>query len=286
MTEKTEKKNQAKFIASHQSLFLLFFCFVRKKNLFSIFHVQPRLDDSTSDDSSQTLQTSTVTTQMSQTHLFPTADTLSAPSNVHSLRRLHSYPSGSDTDTSPPQQGRQSAGKPPVPERNTEVMNLKGKRIPPPPPPRTSSRSPLASPTSPNVDPNNGDGGNSSGNESNHSQDSAQRQMALELRHQELLKKQKQLQEQYARLQQISKNSALPAANDMLSKTGSETNLPVKMGLNMSVSGSMKNLNADVTIVEAERNDRNQCPVDQTIIVQQHTTTTTTTKQVYETDIL
>lgn len=223
---------------------------------------------------------------MSQTHLFPTADTLSAPSNVHSLRRLHSYPSGSDTDTSPPQQGRQSAGKPPVPERNTEVMNLKGKRIPPPPPPRTSSRSPLASPTSPNVDPNNGDGGNSSGNESNHSQDSAQRQMALELRHQELLKKQKQLQEQYARLQQISKNSALPAANDMLSKTGSETNLPVKMGLNMSVSGSMKNLNADVTIVEAERNDRNQCPVDQTIIVQQHTTTTTTTKQVYETDIL
>lgn len=225
---------------------------------------------------------------MSQTHqtqLYPT-DTLSAPSNVHSLRRLHSYPSGSDTDTSPPQQLRPSSGKPPVPERNSELMSkVSGKRIPPPPPPRTSSRSPLASPTSPSIpaDHNNGDGGNSSGGESTNSQDSTQRQMALELRHQELLRKQKQLQEQYARLQQISKNSALPA-NDMLKKTGSESNLPMKMGLNMTVSGSMKNLNADVTIVEAHKNDRNQN--DMTIVQQQHSVPTTTTKQVYETDIL
>lgn len=223
---------------------------------------------------------------MSQTHLYPT-DTLTAPNNA-GLRRLHSYPSGSDTDTSPPQQLRPSSGKPPVPERNAELLSkVSGKRIPPPPPPRTSSRSPLASPTSPNVpirmpsvcetEQNNGDGGNSSGGESANSQDSTQRQMALELRHQELLKKQKQLQEQYARLQQISKNSALPA-ND-IKKTGSESNLPAKMGLNMSVSGSMKNLNADVTIVEAQKNDRNQ---KELVIVQGNSTT----KQVYETDIL
>lgn len=125
---------------------------------------------------------------------------------------------------------------------------------------------------------NNGDGGNSSGGESANSQDSTQRQMALELRHQELLKKQKQLQEQYARLQQISKNSSLP--NDMIKKTGSESNLPAKMGLNMAVSGSMKNLNADVTIVEAQKNERNH--MDATGMVPPKTTT----KQVYETDIL
>lgn len=130
------------------------------------------------------------------------------------------------------------------------------------------------------ADQSNGDGGNSSGGESTNSQDSTQRQMALELRHQELLKKQKQLQEQYARLQQISKNSTLPTNNEMLKKTGSETNLPVKMGLNMTVSGSMKNLNADVTIIEAEHNDRNQNEATQ------HGVPKTTTKQVYETDIL
>lgn len=119
----------------------------------------------------------------------------------------------------------------------------------------------------------NGDGGNSSGNESSNSQE---RQAALEVRHQELLKKQKQLQEQYARLQQISKSGPVPA-NDPLKKTGSESNLPQKMGLNMAVSGSMKNLNVDVTIVEAEKNEKNQ---------QQMGSQTTTTKQVYETDIL
>lgn len=240
------------------------------------------------------------------------------------LRRLHSYPSGSDTDTSPPTQTQRSGpnapGKPPVPERNAELLSKVGnKRIPPPPPPRTSSRSPLASPTSPaapairtilpavgelstaNVDLQNygngathsndpGNGGNSSGSESTHSQDHGQRQQALENRHQELLKKQKQLQEQYARLQKISKNSSLPATTDMLQlkKTGSESNLPQKMGLNMSVSGSMKNINVEVNkAAEALRNDKNQ----------QHQTSesnvrsvapamTTTTKQVYETDIL
>lgn len=97
------------------------------------------------------------------------------------LRRLHSYPSSSDTDTSPPiarlqlslqdqqqQQSQQQPGmpmlpqsflsgqKPPVPERNAELLQLaSARRVPPPPPPRTSSRSPLASPTSPQLPPRN-----------------------------------------------------------------------------------------------------------------------------------
>lgn len=250
------------------------------------------------------------------------------------LRRLHSYPSGSDTDTSPPTQiqqrsGPNAPGKPPVPERNAELLSKVGnKRIPPPPPPRTSSRSPLASPTSPaaptiirstlpalgelstaNVDLQNygnngvappphsslldsGNGGNSSGSESTHSQDHGQRQQALESRHQELLKKQKQLQEQYARLQKISKNSSLPATTDMLQlkKTGSESNLPQKMGLNMSVSGSMKNINVEVNkAAEALRNDKNAAHHQQLQDAEANhkaPVVTTTTKQVYETDIL
>ncbi|XP_032676483.1 uncharacterized protein LOC116846577 isoform X6 [Odontomachus brunneus] len=92
------------------------------------------------------------------------------------LRRLHSYPSSSDTDTSPPiarlqvslQEQQQQPGlpvlpqgflpgqKPPVPERNAELLQLaSARRVPPPPPPRTSSRSPLASPTSPQLPPRN-----------------------------------------------------------------------------------------------------------------------------------
>ncbi|EGI59011.1 Coiled-coil domain-containing protein, partial [Acromyrmex echinatior] len=46
--------------------------------------------------------------------------------------------------------------KPPVPERNAELLQLAtARRVPPPPPPRTSSRSPLASPTSPQLPPRN-----------------------------------------------------------------------------------------------------------------------------------
>lgn len=219
---------------------------------------------------------------------------LQVNSNMGSLRRLHSYPSGSDTDTSPPQPIR-LLGKPPVPERNAELLSKVGasKRIPPPPPPRTSSRSPLASPTSPNVphrmpslsetnEPppppiigNGGGGGsgsgaegsgNSSGNESGN--DQMQRQVALERRHQELLRKQKMLQEQYQRLQQMSKipASALPPPNAdimQLKKTGSESNLPQKMGLCMSTvtaTGSMKNLNIDVNSAAGlvtEKNEKN-----------------------------
>lgn len=104
-----------------------------------------------------------------------------APGAGGTLRRLHSYPSSSDTDTSPPiarlqalslqeQQSSQQqptgipvlpqaflpGQKPPVPERNVELLQLaSARRVPPPPPPRTSSRSPLASPTSPQLPPRN-----------------------------------------------------------------------------------------------------------------------------------
>ncbi|XP_026829534.1 uncharacterized protein LOC105278788 isoform X2 [Ooceraea biroi] len=101
-----------------------------------------------------------------------------APGASGTLRRLHSYPSSSDTDTSPPiarlqglslqQEQQQPPGlpvlpqgflpgqKPPVPERNAELLQLaSARRVPPPPPPRTSSRSPLASPTSPQLPPRN-----------------------------------------------------------------------------------------------------------------------------------
>ncbi|XP_063988551.1 uncharacterized protein LOC135168377 isoform X4 [Diachasmimorpha longicaudata] len=83
------------------------------------------------------------------------------PANT-TLRRLHSYPSSSDTDTSPPiarlqvSDGTGAPQKPPVPERNAELLQLAtARRVPPPPPPRTSSRSPLASPTSPQLPPRN-----------------------------------------------------------------------------------------------------------------------------------
>lgn len=173
-------------------------------------HPQIRPDDDTSDDSSQTLRNPGAVS-INPSNLYP--------SSSYSLKRLHSYPSGSDTDTSPPQPPR-PLGKPPVPERNSELLSkvAANKRTPPAPPPRTSSRSPLASPTSPSLpskieilseqaahinaqlqqqqkmDP---------------SQDGVQRQMALELRHQELLKKQKVLQEQYSRLQEMSKASGI-----------------------------------------------------------------------------
>lgn len=238
---------------------------------------------------------------MSQSSLYP-----NDPSSTNiGLRRLHSYPSGSDTDTSPPQPPRPT-GKPPVPERNADLLSkVTNKRVPPPPPPRTSSRSPLASPTSPNMpqrvasidlsDQMNSDkdqGLDSSG-ESVSSQDNSQRQLALEMRHQELLKKQKQLQEQYQRLQQMSKNTVpiAPNTNDtsslLIKKTGSESNLPQKMGLNMSVSGSMKNLSSDIILTSSDiqKNEKNLAD-NLSAATTTINTTTTTTNKVYETDIL
>jgi hypothetical protein len=96
-----------------------------------------------------------------------------------------------------------------------------------------------------------------SGSESANSQEnSSQRQMQLELRHQELLKKQKALQEQYQRLQQMSKNAIPLGHNENVKRMGSDTNLAQK-------------LNADKV------NDNVPQPQ-----------TTVTTNKVYETDIL
>ncbi|KAJ8935983.1 hypothetical protein NQ318_000853 [Aromia moschata] len=254
---------------------------------------------------------------------FLPAQNLSVSTATGSLRRLHSYPSGSDTDNSPPIQPllKAAATKPPIPERNAELLQhaASGKRVPPPPPPRTSSKSPLASPTSPSLPPRSPaaalqhiqnvqnmvdrpmsqfeqatqnlglqtlrrnvpgrssvkdksqtlprnlgsnlqlqaepeaiSASNSSSCESVNSQDGSKRtrKEELEQRHQELLKKQKALQEQYARLQQLQRgNNTLavvpPAPDQLLKKTGSESNLLQKMGLQLSTSqitGSLTNL--------------------------------------------
>lgn len=194
-----------------------------------------------------------------------------------SLRRLHSYPSGSDTDASPPVRARgQHPPKPPVPERHPELLALAARRAPPPPPPRTTSRSPLASPTSPTSPPR------PPCSDSN-DEKSASRQALLELRHQELLKKQKALQEQYARLQMIQRSgpSLPPNAQPDLKKTGSESNLLTKMSLNLapaSISGSMTHLAGDCDVKRNELitdNSHSKAP-----------DTVATTNKVYETDIL
>ncbi|CAG9558168.1 unnamed protein product [Danaus chrysippus] len=205
------------------------------------------------------------------------------------LRRLHSYPSGSDTDASPPVRARgQHPPKPPVPERHPELLAMAVRRAPPPPPPRTTSRSPLASPTSPPSPP------------SPHSPRSppclthtaeinddknASRQALLEQRHQELLKKQKALQEQYARLQMIQRSGpTLPInAQPDLKKTGSESNLLTKLNLNLApanMSGSMTHLAGD------SKKKQNDLPSEQQNPKETVPDAMATTNKVYETDIL
>lgn len=179
------------------------------------------------------------------------------------LRRLASYPSGSDTDASPPVRARgQHPPKPPVPVRHPELLALAGRRAPPPPPPRTTSRSPLASPPSPTSPP---------------APVSEERQALLEHRHQELLKKQRALQEQYARLQMIQRSgSALPPnAQPDLKKTGSESNLLTKMNLNLAITGSMTQISINGSYSSSDQNDDEP--------VKCHTVST---NKVYETDII
>ncbi|XP_059489372.1 coiled-coil domain-containing protein AGAP005037 isoform X7 [Neocloeon triangulifer] len=219
-----------------------------------------------------------------------------AASGGGTLRRLHSYPSGSDS-SSPVRSSRVDDKPPSLPERS---------KVPPPPPPRTSSKSPLVSPTSPprlqprgqNLPPAGGtlrrkkaadpppeDGqpapaaSNSSSSESINSQEGLKNSEALEQRHQELLRRQKQLQEQYARLQQLQRNVRLPTAPE-LKKTGSESNL--LRGLNLSAaptSGSLTHLApasmAPINIVPPPppASDRPAAPAP-------------TANKVYETDIL
>ncbi|XP_065349110.1 coiled-coil domain-containing protein AGAP005037 isoform X8 [Cloeon dipterum] len=217
------------------------------------------------------------------------------------LRRLHSYPSGSDS-SSPVRSSRADDRPPSLPERS---------KVPPPPPPRTSSKSPLVSPTSPprlqprgqNLPPAPGGGGtlrrkkaadppaedgsqpaasNSSSSESINSQEGLKNSEALEQRHQELLRRQKQLQEQYARLQQLQRNVRLPTGPE-LKKTGSESNL--LRGLNLSAaptSGSLTHLApasmAPVVIVPPPPSDTAPAPSP--------AAAQPTANKVYETDIL
>ncbi|XP_022167634.1 coiled-coil domain-containing protein CG32809 isoform X5 [Myzus persicae] len=122
------------------------------------------------------------------------------------------------------------------------------------------------------------------------------RQEQLEQRHQELLKKQKALQEQYTRLQQLQRSQPPPDLLQ-LKKTGSEGNLLLKMGLSMSaaapISGSLTQLAAAVTTsttataadddsAEKQRSAANNKAAAATTT----TTTTTTVSKVYETDII
>ncbi|RZC41264.1 hypothetical protein BDFB_009167 [Asbolus verrucosus] len=301
---------------------------------------------------------------MDSATFLPTQN-LTVSTTTGSLRRLHSYPSGSDTDNSPPIQPLQrdvakTANKPPLPERNAELLqHITGRRVPPPPPPRTSSKSPLASPTSPSLPPRSPAAGlqhiqnvqnmvenkpqsqfeaatqnlglgtlrrnvpsrssvkdkaqtlprnigsnlqippenevisasNSSSCESVNSQDGSKksRKEELEQRHQELLKKQKALQEQYARLQQLQRgNNTLavvpPAPDQLLKKTGSESNLLQKMGLQMTTSqitGSLTNL-PNTTANSVSKNTLTSTNTQTTNSTEEQTTT----NKVYETDIL
>ncbi|RZF38532.1 hypothetical protein LSTR_LSTR006127 [Laodelphax striatellus] len=214
------------------------------------------------------------------------------------LRRLHSYPSGD--------------GKPPVPERGADLLS---KRVPPPPPPRTSSRSPLSSPTGPSVPPRGQSPlrrGRSSLKESSKtgldpplssscesvnsqegvpgSQNSQSRQEMLEQRHQELLRKQRALQEQYTRLQQLQR--APPPDLLQLKKTGSESNLLAKMGLGLSAAApftiSLSHLAPAAATTTTTTSSATTTPeVTPTASVANTTaSSTTTTSKVYETDIL
>lgn len=318
---------------------------------------------------------------MDSATFLPTQN-LTVSTATGSLRRLHSYPSGSDTDNSPPIQPmlNKNAQKPPLPERNVELLQqVAGKRIPPPPPPRTSSKSPLASPTSPSLPPrspatglqhiqnvqtivenskqpqpqqmsqfeaatqnlglstlrrNVGSRGsmnsnrsqtlprnigsnlqiqqqqqqiqqeldaqaisansNSSSCESVNSQEgrkSSHRKEELEQRHQELLKKQRALQEQYARLQQLQRgNNTLavvpPAPDQLLKKTGSESNLLQKMGLQMATSAQMTGSLTHLPNAAKTNSLSSTTSDESTATPATSVSSASTTSKVYETDIL
>ncbi|XP_077513475.1 coiled-coil domain-containing protein AGAP005037 isoform X27 [Amblyomma americanum] len=162
------------------------------------------------------------------------------------------------------------SGKPP-PSGGPTVIVVDGsggsnKKTPPPPPPRTTSKSPVTSPTGPQrsrsepvrtnalagedaSSSSSSSGGrrdqlssNSSSSESVNSQEGLQarsRQELLDSRHQELLRKQRQLQEQYARLQLLQRLS--PPKPD-LKKTGSESNILHKASLSLGSAGASGSL--------------------------------------------
>lgn len=201
------------------------------------------------------------------------------------LRRLSSTSSSAEAGG--------GGAKPPVPERAPDLQN---KRMPPPPPPRTSSKSPVASPTAAACPPTTSPRGSVSGSPPGRkgsltaatgkpAMPEPTRQEQLEQRHQELLKKQKALQEQYTRLQQLQRAQPPPDLLQ-LKKTGSEGNLLMKMGLSMSaaapISGSLTQLAAAAaapqpsSVDDASGDNRSAATA----------TAATTISKVYETDII
>ena len=84
------------------------------------------------------------------------------------------------------------------------------------------------------------------------------RQELLEQRHQELLRKQRQLQEQYTRLQQLSRGQIPRGLLNDLKKTGSESNIVSKTSYNMSaVHGSLRDLAKQPMATNGVSNDNN-----------------------------
>ncbi|RWS28565.1 Coiled-coil domain-containing protein-like protein [Leptotrombidium deliense] len=83
------------------------------------------------------------------------------------------------------------------------------------------------------------------------------RQQVLEERHQELLKKQRLLQEQYTRLQQLSRGQIPKTLLNDLKKTGSESNILCKSSISSStVSGSLRDLAANKQEQNCEKSDK------------------------------
>ncbi|RWS13455.1 coiled-coil domain-containing protein CG32809-like isoform X14 [Dinothrombium tinctorium] len=117
------------------------------------------------------------------------------------------------------------------------------------------------------------------------------RQQVLEERHQELLKKQKLLQEQYTRLQLLSRGQIPKTLLNDLKKTGSESNILSKSSLMMTtVSGSLTHLAANN---KQEKKNEESEEVEQQETKNKEVNTKPSgnqikheTQKIYETDIL
>ncbi|XP_073977153.1 coiled-coil domain-containing protein AGAP005037 isoform X26 [Rhodnius prolixus] len=167
--------------------------------------------------------------------------TVTGSAGGSSLRRLHSYPSSD-------------------------------RPLPPAPPPRTSSKSPSESNST-----ESGAGTSSVATSTTNTSTAAttstsvSRQEMLEQKHQELLRKQRALQEQYTRLQALQRSQPPPDLLQ-LKKTGSESNLLGKMGLTLAPTGSLSHLAS--------------AAASTSVATSTSTSSTTTTSKIYETDIL
>lgn len=120
------------------------------------------------------------------------------------------------------------------------------------------------------------------------------RKQVLEERHQELLRKQKMLQDQYIQLQQLSKGELPNILLNDLKKTGSESNILLKSTQSMPVSGSLSHLptnkkpfqsNAESQI-RADNISAHSNSVDSKANANVKTPIKHETQKIYETDIL